>query len=786
MKKRKDDAPSVKVAEDAKGLCKDKAKPNRKPKPSKAPLDGRDYRNLPALKAYIDRVGAEQRNFRRFVVKLEAREHYHYDKAVIQITKDNKTIKCNDKENEPTDEELKAIEADLARATFPKSEAVKDIYGLKEVIRRTQKRDPNKELELYESRDSSGWIHWVQERVRHENGVDKKDLPWSYWGDEIGWLNMEPDGDLPLFGLEHLDKLTARIFLHEGAAKAAKLQKLVKGMEWKKHPWGDDLRFRGFSVHLGWAGGAPNPHRVDWTPFKQIPLGVEVIMVCDHDPGGEDAASYVSRAIQRRMSVIRFGDDFPPKFDLADDFPPELFKEDKGHLKYIGPTLQDCLEPATWATRDDGKLRAEFVAEWWYTVKPAKFIHQQLLRDYSAEEFNTAVAPFTHTKFPNVAIALRRHLSPKAETMDYDPGRKGGRITTEGKQVINLFQPTNILPVKGDPKPFLDFMEYLIPAESDRNHTLKWIATLIARPDIRMTYGLLLWSIAQGVGKTTLAEQILTLLVGRYNCSFPTAQEAAEGTYTGWIAFKRLAVIAEIYEGHTAKTYNRLKTIITDDFVRVNEKYEKQYDIKNFVHLFATSNTSRALKLDDYDRRWLVPGVTESGKPTEYFIRLRAWLQEEDGLAKIANWAQEYGKGHGRVLAGEHAPLSDAKRQTIEDSRSEGERLIVQLGDTLIDDQKEGKNIVLRLDKVREWLAGRKAKLDRRQFGEDGHLKLETAEKISSILRAKKGLHLPTKRFMEGKYDRFRIVANFPIDDTAEWKDISKAARPVVEVFPFE
>src|SRR5262249_14022081 len=221
-----------------------------------------------------------------------------------------------------------------------------------------------------------------------------------------------------------------------------------------------------------------------------------------------------------------------------------------------------------------------------------------------------------------------------------------------------------------------------------------------------------------------------------------------------------------------------------------------QYDIKNFVHLFATSNSSRALKLDDYDRRWLVPGVTESGKPTEYFIRLREWLQEENGLAKIANWAQEYVAKEGPVLAGEHAPLSDAKTQTIENSRSEGGRLIAQLGDHLIEavnsppeEKRELKKIVLRLDRVREWLAWRKGMMDRRQFGDDGRLKLESPEKISSILRVVRdgpqSLHLPKRRF-KVKTEQFRIVANFPIDDNTKWESISEYECKVGEVFPIQ
>src|SRR6516165_544715 len=150
MQREKEKRPSGARSTEAHQPAKTKRDTSRKPKSSKAPLDGSDYHKLPALAAYIARVGAEKRNFRRFVVKLEAREHYHYDAAVIQITKDNKTIKCDNEEYAPTKDEKEAIEAELARATFPKSEAVRDISDLRELIRKTKKRDPNKELELYE------------------------------------------------------------------------------------------------------------------------------------------------------------------------------------------------------------------------------------------------------------------------------------------------------------------------------------------------------------------------------------------------------------------------------------------------------------------------------------------------------------------------------------------------------------------------------------------------------------------------------------------------------------
>ena len=47
----------------------------------------------------------------------------------------------------------------------------------------------------------------------------------------------------------------------------------------------------------------------------------------------------------------------------------------------------------------------------------------------------------------------------------------------------------------------------------ERYEVMKWCATLIARPDVRMTYAMLLISEQTGTGKSTMGE-ILSQLVG--------------------------------------------------------------------------------------------------------------------------------------------------------------------------------------------------------------------------------------------------------------------------------
>jgi hypothetical protein len=729
---------------------------------------------VPSLDAYAQRVGAKQKNFRRFVIEEHARELYHFDRYVITIDKDGGVNLREARGGEvpedkmPTEDERSKIKAEWITLKMPSSIAARDTRALRDKLPMAPI------LFEYPGTDSKGnnGIVFVQQRIFQDDG-GKTDLPWTFWSDGE-WRRMEPDGLLPLYGL---DKLTnaARVYIHEGAKTAAYVQRLVDLLdkpasmltteeeeELETCPWIFDLRH---TAHLGWPGGAPNPHRVDWRSIAMLSPHVRVTLVCDHDAPGENAASYISRMLKRRLSIVRFGADFPRSFDMSDPFPQALYEEKKGRMVYVGPSMIDCTEPATWATTSKFELRPEFIEEWYSIIRPGSFINKLNLRKrYDEAEFNSIVSPYSDV--PNVAAMLRKVISTKAAAVAYEPSRPAGRIALDGEQVINCYLPPSIKPREGDRSKLEDFFEYLIPDEGDRNHTMRWCATLIARPDLRMTYSLLLISQRQGVGKSTLGEKIIAPLVGLQNCSFPTPHTVIDTPYTTWIAFKRLAVIAEIYDGHSAKAYNKLKTYITDTYVRLEEKYEKGFDIRNYIHVIASSNSFRALKIDDNDRRWFIPGVTEELMPFEYWQRFNAWLKEEHTLATIAWWAKDYVERNGAVAVGEHAPTSNAKKRAIEHGHSEGEQIIGELALDMIELGKAGTKIVVRQDELRRWLASRKAALDSSQYGYDGNRKLETAERISSIMRAA-GLSLPDERFRAGG-DRFRVVANFDVGPEAE------------------
>jgi hypothetical protein len=426
------------------------------------------------------------------------------------------------------------------------------------------------------------------------------------------------------------------------------------------------------------------------------------------------------------------------------------------------------------------ELRPAFSKEWYHVVKPNVYVHRERGWKYDESEFNKKVRPFSDVE--DVARLLDRSVSAAADGLTYEPGQPQGVLAEEGQRKVNLYRPSNIKPKPGgDDKPFLDFITYLIPVEADRKHLLKWCATLIARPSIRMRFSVLLISEVQGVGKTTLTT-ILAKLVGIHNSSFP----AVKGTlsdYTTWRMNKRLAVIAEMHDGSSTAAYDMLKDAIADDMLTAHEKFEKPYPIKNWIHVAACSNSIKALKIVAGDRRWLVPGVTEEKQDQDYWKTFNNWLND-DGLSIIAQWAEDYVAEHGAVQTWEEAPPTERKNQILVEGYSDGQKFVHELGMAMIAAGRHGKKpdedpkeIVMRLDKVRDWLAGKK--MGKGSYGDDGKTMLETQETISRVLR---GCGLKLGKQFEAGGVRFRVVATFDIPANAAWAQLKATEEEPVQV----
>jgi hypothetical protein len=629
--------------------------------------------DVPAIHTYLTRIGAEARSLRTAVVK-EMHGAYWKDLATISFSKDGK-VETKATECLPTEEEQKRIEEEIGEWDWP---------SLKLLIKPKYPREVSEHPpeNIFEFRSMSGELIMLQLRIDVKGG-DKKYVPWTYWDDDE-WRAMEPDGMLPLWGLDQLKNFNTA-FIHEGAKAARAVRTMIEAntaearARLAEHPWAEELSH---AAHLGWIGGALSPTRTDWSAIKKAGI-YRAYIVSDNDSKGVSAVPSIAQRLRIQTFQLQFTSEWPLSFDLADEFPAKMFKKIEGKRYYSGPSFRSCLHPATWATdtvpQAKGKplmlLRDNFKDMWAYIEEADLYVCTEMPEILRSEPIaNKMLAPFSHTN--NTTQLIVRSYTGRSARLCYRPDVKGRLVTDRGTSAINLHSPGHVKSTAGNIDPFLSFMLYMFPNEEERRQMLRWVATLVAHPETRMEYGVLLVSEKTGIGKTTLGSQILAPLVGHHNTGFPNESDIVDSNFNGWLAHKRLVVIQEIYSGHSWKAYNKLKSFITDTDVQVNEKFQRTYVIDNWCHFYACSNSSKALKIEDDDRRWLVPEVNEERWAKKKFDELYSWLKS-GGLGIIRNWAEQWPDP---VAKGERAPMTDRKKEYIADSRSDAEKEVSELG----------------------------------------------------------------------------------------------------------
>jgi len=634
---------------------------------------------VPAVRDYLNRVGAQPRGLKTAVVRQVSGKYWR-DLATIRFNKDG-DIDCSTVEHSPTDLERQLIAGALASVQWPEIKLLSRIIDPHPMIAEAAAKD------IFEFRNREGLICMVQVRMEREG--EKTYVPLTYWDDDT-WRICEPDGPLPLYNADKIGDNTT-VFVHEGAKAARAIQDMVgsDSIEARKaladHPWGRELDG---AVHVGWIGGALSPYRTDWSVLKAAGVN-RAYIVADNDDPGRSAVPAIAQHLRMPTFTLQFTDEFPKSFDLADRFPDTMFSNGSGEQVFIGPSFRDCLHPATWATdvvppkKEGGRpghvLRESFKGMWAYIEEADMFVCTQMPEIMRAEPIlNKMLASFSHVN--DTCRLIMKAYQGRSTRVCYRPDVDGLKVTFRGSSAINLHVPSSIRAVPGDPKPFLDFMEYMFINDKERHEALRWCATLIAKPEVRMSYGLLLISERQGVGKTTLGAGILAPLVGIQNVGFPGENDITS-SFNEWVAHKRLAIVSEIYSGSSWKAYHALKSVITDKDISVNQKYMRQYVIENWCHVLASSNSMRALKMENDDRRWFYPEVTEVPWPRAKFDELRKWLAG-GGLNVIKHWADGFGD---YVNQSERAPMTERKREMIEGSRSEAQQEAAALAEALKD-----------------------------------------------------------------------------------------------------
>ena len=138
------------------------------------------------------------------------------------------------------------------------------------------------------------------------------------------------------------------------------------------------------------------------------------------------------------------------------------------------------------------------------------------------------------------------------------------------------------------------------------NYVLNWIAFIIQNPGIKSETALVLKGL-QGIGKNRFTDILCELMSG-YSAKNITEIAELTGQFNSVVEGKMLIILNELKNcgDDRLANFNALKSIITDDEIRINEKNQPRRTAQNVANFIFVSNNSFPVKIETGDRRYCV------------------------------------------------------------------------------------------------------------------------------------------------------------------------------------
>jgi putative DNA primase/helicase len=255
----------------------------------------------------------------------------------------------------------------------------------------------------------------------------------------------------------------------------------------------------------------------------------------------------------------------------------------------------------------------------------------------------------------------------RLDEVGFDPAGTDARIK------CNLWGGWPTEPKAGKCSVLLELLEYLCSGEDNPREiyqwVLRWLAYPIQHPGAKMRTALVFHG-PQGAGKNLFFETVMAIY-GEYGRIVD--QSAIEDKFNDW-ASRKLFLIADevVARAELYHVKNKLKGIVTGEWIRINPKNVAAHDERNHVNLVFLSNERQPLVLDKDDRRYTVIWTPEK-LPEDFYGDIRAEL-DAGGVAALHQHLAALDLGD----FSEHSkpPMTNSKRDVIDISMDSIERFV--------------------------------------------------------------------------------------------------------------
>lgn len=247
------------------------------------------------------------------------------------------------------------------------------------------------------------------------------------------------------------------------------------------------------------------------------------------------------------------------------------------------------------------------------------------------------------------------------------------------KNVINLFTGYAVDPIEcelDDIKPFTDYI-YNILASGNKEVAQYIFNYMAAIVQLKKNPHALILKGEQGAGKSTLTD-VLVKILGRDFTSKIQHKDHLVGKFNSHLANKVLVYMEEAMLTTKKDKDNAiddtLKTLITEDTIKIEYKGGATIDIDNRINIIMTTNHDFPVNIEKGDRRYVIVEVSDSkAQDNNYFDALYSWFRDE-GYSKILYVMQNFPANMKMAI-----PKTEARKDSMLNSLRSEEKFIVEL-----------------------------------------------------------------------------------------------------------
>jgi hypothetical protein len=179
------------------------------------------------------------------------------------------------------------------------------------------------------------------------------------------------------------------------------------------------------------------------------------------------------------------------------------------------------------------------------------------------------------------------------------------------------------------------------------DYVIEWIADMLQNPEVKSK--MLIFVSKQGAGKNLLLNMIRKMLGNKKVFESTDPARDVWGNFNGKMVDSFLVNLSEISAMDFKNAQGKVKALITDDTITINEKCVKPFTIPSFHHFIAFTNEMEAIKPTKDDRRNCVIQCSDDlikvGKTDEQLNVIETYIEtfvktmnDVDSVKTIFEW----------------------------------------------------------------------------------------------------------------------------------------------------